>query len=479
MKITSNRLFKFVAVFALSALLLSSVSCTAEDQAKDAEQTVEQSAADIGATQLENTTSGTTGAIEMIEVPVFTKDIKAGEKITEADVTTKSVRADAIPSTLVKTVRGVVGKYAKIDLFKGDFAYSAKISTKATENVADSAGIEKTKNKYVDVSLFVEPNTGADLYSALQALVNANPKRTLYFPDGEYIISKPLKLSAVPTESTSIYLSDNAVIKASDSWMSDANALITVGSGDDKSQNDIVTLGSNYFIMGGTLDGNKKATGIKIDAGREILISKIKIVDAVVGINIAYGINSGSSDIDVEDIDIYGFGARSKGIVLEGYDNNVVDVRIYDCPTGISTGNGNFFRGVSVKLTDATTASYATTIGFQVNSGNNWFYSCSTENVATAFAIGTTSEIVVKDFNIRWTKAQGAETAFKVTSNRRAQFNALCSNGIIAFYDVASQNSILTGASSGSGKILDVIVDASVCDETNYKNFFYNSKTEG
>lgn len=483
-KMSYKLLSRFVALFSVSALLLSSASCAGENHsASDVEivkQSVEQNADELNIVNLsasgeDSTVTIGASTVEMVEVPVFTKDIPAGAKITEEDVATKSIRADAVPSTVAKTVKAVVGKYAKIPLYKGDFAYSAKLSTKETGNAADASGIEKVKNKYIDVSLFVEPNTGDDLHAALQALVDANPKRTLYFPDGEYIISKPLKLSAVPTQSTSIYLADNAVIRASDKWMSESNALITVGVAEDKTQNDITTLGSNYFIMGGTLDGNRRASGIKIDAGREILISKIKIVNASVGINIAYGINNGSSDIDVEDIDIIGYGSRSKGMVIDGYDNNVVDVRISDVATGIQTGNGNFFRGVSVKLTENPSGSitYGSTVGFQINSGGNWFYSCTTENVATAFSIGTSSDVIIKDFNIRWTRAQGAQTAIRVTVRR---FAATCSNGIIDFYDASTENSILSGATSGSGKFLDVIVDTSLCDNDKHKNVFFTSK---
>ena len=479
-KMSHKLLFKFVAVFSLSALLLSSASCTEEKHSANGVETVEQNVNELDILNL--SASGedsvvTVGAstVEMVDVPIFTKDIVVGARITEDDVATKSIRADAVPSTVAKSVKSVIGKYAKIPLYKGDFAYSAKLSNKETGNTADASGIEKVKNKYVDVSLFVAPNTGDDLYAALQELVDANPKRTLYFPDGEYIISKPLKLSAVPSKSTSIYLADNAVIRASDKWMSESNALITVGVAEDKTQNDITTLGSNYFIMGGTLDGNRRASGIKIDAGREILISKIKIVNASVGINIAYGINNGSSDIDVEDIDIIGYGSRSKGMVIEGYDNNVVDVRISDVATGIQTGNGNFFRGVSVKLTENPSGSitYGSTVGFQINSGGNWFYSCTTENVATAFSIGTSSDVIIKDFNIRWTRAQGAQTAIRVTGRR---FAATCSNGIIDFYDASTDNSILAGATNGSGKFLDVIVDTALCDNENHKNVFFTSK---
>ena len=45
---------------------------------------------------------------------------------------------------------------------------------------------------YVVVSEYVTPSSGEDVSEALQQLIDANPNRTIYFPDGEYIISKPL-----------------------------------------------------------------------------------------------------------------------------------------------------------------------------------------------------------------------------------------------------------------------------------------------
>ena len=497
MKKTSNIMkIRLIALCLISAMAISAVSCGKKENPKAFSEIVSETnvVADGGSdldvnvgfnavvgqqgnvkagAEEDAAQDGAVSSTEMIEVPVFVTDIAKGTKITSSKVTTKLVRADSIPSTVITDKLEIVGTYAAIKLFKGDFAYEGKLVEKLADVPADVGNAEKTKVKYLDVSQYVKPNTGQDLYAVLQELIDLNPKRTLYFPDGEYIISKPLQLSAVPTKSNSLYLSDNAVIKASDYWGSTNTALITLGVADDKSQNDITSIGSNYSIIGGTLDGNKKAMGINLVAGREVLISKVKIVDMIVGIKIGYGINSGSSDMDIEDIDIIGFGSRSKGIVIEGYDNNIVDVRISNVATGIQTGSGNFFRGVSVKLTDdmASTSTYNNSVGFQVN-GNNWFYSCSTENVATAFSLSG-SEMVVKDFIIRWTKAYGAQTAFK-TSNR---FNAVCSNGIIDFYDQTTQNSILSGASSGNGRFLDVLADTELCGDSSYQRLFYISKT--
>ena len=497
MKNTLNIMLRVIAFCLVAVMMLLTVSCGQKEQIEplvdandiiETQNNIESNDENIAIfdefvdTQINVKAEVETGAAEteisenavtMIDIPVFKVNISAGSKITTSKVTTKKIRSDAVSPTMITDVSEVVGCYATVPLFEGDFAYKGKIAAKKPTDSADSEDVEKTRSKYLDVTQYVKPNTGQDLHEALQALIDLNPKRTLYFPDGEYIISKPLQTSAAPTKSTSFYLSDNAVIKASNYWSGESNALITVGTGDAKTENDITTLGSNYFIMGGILDGNKRATGIKLASGREVLVSKVKIINATVGINIAYGINNGSSDMDIEDVDIIGYGSRSKGMVIEGYDNNIVDVRISDVATGITTGNGNFFRGVSVKLTEKAEkmVTYASTVGFQV-SGSNWFYSCSTENVATGFSLGRSSDMIIKDFVIRWTKAQGPQTAFKAST----RFSAICSNGIIDFYDATTENSILSASAISGGMFLDVLADTELCSNNDHKNIFYTSK---
>ena len=237
-----------------------------------------------------------------MDVYVFTTDIEFGKKITPDMVTTKTINYNAVSSTMITSTKDVVGKYASVDLYAGDFAYKGKVSGRKPTEQLDASEVEKTRNKYVDVSQFVEPNLGIDVYAALQEVIDNNKSKTIYFPDGEYIISKPLKTSAVATASTSLYLSDNAVIKASDNWIGTDKALIELGGAEGA--NNITTAGSNYFFIGGILDGNSKAMGISLVSGRESLVSKVKIVNATVGIHVPNGVNSGSSDMDIEDIHI-------------------------------------------------------------------------------------------------------------------------------------------------------------------------------
>lgn len=409
---------------------------------------------------------------QMIEVPIFTSDVEFAKKITPDKVTTKKIYVDALSATMITKVEDVVGKYAAVALYAGDFAYTGKVSRKKPVQQLDASEVEKTRNKYIDVSQFVEPNSGIDVHAALQEIIDNNKHKTLYFPDGEYIISKPLKTSAAAASSTAFYLSDNAIIKASDNWNDSDGALIELGGA--KVANDITTPGSNYHFIGGILDGNSKARGISLASGRESLVSKVKIINATVGIYIPEGVNSKSSDMDIEDIDIIGFGATSKGIVSIGLDNTFTDVRISNVKVGVENSGGSFFRGISVRLDK--NQPYEGTVAF-VTSGVSWFYSCTSENMQTAFQFSggySGSAPVVKDFSIRWTEAKGAQTAFDIKGN----FVSTCSNGVIDFFDASTENSILKVSGQKNGKLLDVLADTELCDESTYKSVFISSNVD-
>ena len=151
------------AIVLIALMLLSAVSCASE-ATEDATDEPEEP--------------------KTIEVPVLAVDVEFGSKITSDKVTTKTISISALSSTMVTSVDDVVGKYASADLFKGDYFYKGKLSIKRVIKALDVSEIEKTRNKFVDVSNFIKPNSGIDVYAALQKLIDNNKGRTLYFPDG-------------------------------------------------------------------------------------------------------------------------------------------------------------------------------------------------------------------------------------------------------------------------------------------------------
>ncbi len=138
-------------------------------------------------------------------------------------------------------------------------------------------------DSYLKVTDYFDCNMGACAADEIQRIIDNNPNRTIYFPDGEYVIDKPIYTSANPKESVSICLGDFAHIKASDDWEYE-EAMICIGG--KNPTNDNFTPGSNYGLSGGIIDGNGKAVAVSIDSGRETYIRNTSIKNAKIGIYI-------------------------------------------------------------------------------------------------------------------------------------------------------------------------------------------------
>ncbi|MBR6740840.1 MAG: hypothetical protein IKM04_07235 [Clostridia bacterium] len=54
----------------------------------------------------------------------------------------------------------------------------------------------------------------SELSDIIQELIDSNPNRTIFFPDGVYPISKPIATPADPQKSVDLRLSSYAVIRA-------------------------------------------------------------------------------------------------------------------------------------------------------------------------------------------------------------------------------------------------------------------------
>ena len=81
-------------------------------------------------------------------------------------------------------------------------------------------GIFMQQLGYVVITDYIKANTGEDLSDALQELILQNPNRTIFFPDGEYVIAKPICTPANPVHAVTLLLSNFAVIKAAENWSS-------------------------------------------------------------------------------------------------------------------------------------------------------------------------------------------------------------------------------------------------------------------
>jgi hypothetical protein len=211
-----------------------------------------------------------------------------------------------------------------------------------------------------------------------------------------------------------IQLSDGATIKAAANWRNrDCNALICLGA---TPRNDIKSVGHYFVVSGGTLDGANKANGIHVKSGRECVIRNICIKNALKGIAIDYGVNSGSSDYDFEDITIIGNGMPATvGIHNEGYDNTYTNVRIYDMATGFLNERGGEIANIYVTYTEKSAKLKQEKVG--IDTGGRMSH-CYVVNADKAFRLRNT--VITFECTAIWTSSDcKKQTAFD------------CGNGIL------------------------------------------------
>ena len=409
-----------------------------------------------------------------VEIVVMAKDVKKGEKVASSSVKMVAVKSVNSPSNAIKNTADVVGKYAAEDLNADEYVYAEQVSkTPVNKSSKDPLvqKIGKSNADFVLVSDYVRPDTGKDVVEYLQELINVNAHKTLFFPDGEYIISHSLVTAPNPSMAVSLVFAEGSVLKAANNWedtivegyvhenarcsswndttctepQSDRHnitkndtrfylsALICLGQKDwgrstagqyNDSSDDNATFGGYYSITGGTFDGNYVADGISFDSGRETVIRNVTIKNAKhIGFATKRGIHNVSSDVTVEDMTIIGSGMKGTvGLDIIGYDSYYLDVNIYDCQIGLITrSGGNIFKNIRVYNADTEknadmNSSYGSTVGIQDDTGGNHYFSCYVENYATAYRLsgGTT---IFDSLTAAWTdNSFKTQTAFNITT---------------------------------------------------------------
>lgn len=241
-------------------------------------------------------------------------------------------------------------------------------------------------NGYIIAADHMPADGSADVSGLLQKLIDENPNRTIFFPDGVYLLDRPVLTPAAPRKSVDLQLSNFACLKASENWNSD-EAMLRLGAKDPA--NDIGTPGSNYGINGGIIDCSGIAKAISIDGGRETSIRNVSIKNTRLGIYIKHGANNGSSDADIMSVNIVGNGALdSVGVLIEGYDNTFTNMRIANVFIGVDIrSGGNMLRNIHPLFYNRgeAYAHYDKSAGFRISHPMNWLDYCYSDQFSTGF----------------------------------------------------------------------------------------------
>ena len=325
-------------------------------------------------------------------------------------------------------------------------------TTKKEETTAAPQNQTEAKQKgYVVVTDTVKADGSTDVTKALQELIDANPNRTLFFPDGTYLISSTLKTPADPMYAVSLLLSDFAVIKASPKWFS-GNAMICLGGKLPANSSGVC---SNYSLCGGVIDGSGIASAVSIDSGRETRIQNIAIKNALIGIHIKHGANNGSSDADIFNVTITGNGtALSTGILVEGYDNTITNVRIGNVQVGVRLKSAaNMLRNIH-PLFYSSYGNYETSYGFWDETGTNWYDFCYSDHFRVGFKLAKNVHSTFTNCFVFWYDDNGAGKDFVATAfEADGRFNSTV-NGFKAGFRNDRESCVLkVGENGGTGRL--------------------------
>ena len=323
------------------------------------------------------------------------------------------------------------------------------------------------ENYSLVVTDIVPADSGNDISQELQTLIDNNPNRTIYFPDGEYLLSRPIRTPADPNKSVSLKLADFAVIKAAGDFPA-GEAVIQLGGKDP--YNTTRVNGSNYALEGGIIDGSNIANGVSINSGRETAIRNCSIKNTVIGIHIMYGANSGSSDSDIFGVNIIGTGKTdSVGILIEGFDNTLTNIRIGNTFTGVQIkSQGNILRNIHPLYTSDYT-DYENSCGFLIEGGNNWLDYCYSDQYATGFRTTDNGCSKLHDCFCYWySPREGTHTAIKADK----KFNSKVTNFTAGFHSDAEKRVLLSvGEIGGTGSITNLDTSEEDLSDTVYKAY--------
>lgn len=415
-----------------------------------------------------------TSAKKETQIVVAARKIPVGTKLSEPYLKMVDIGNAKMPPNAITDMSLVLGKYAKAVILEDEYIYEDQLSTSKVNGISDGLAIgslHASKEPYVWVTDYVSANTGKDVVGILQAVIDKNPNRTIYFPDGEYLISSPLFMSGLATNSVSLRFSDGAVLKATNNFkMSEGtNALIGVGVLENESN--IKTFGSYYSIVGGTFDGNGKAeTAIFIRYAREFLLRGVTVKNARKGIYVERGVPTYSADVDIEDVTVIGKGeAGSKGLELIGTDCTFTNIRIYDMETGLDVKNaGSLFKNIYIYNTLTTDMEYGYTVGIraQGNGNDNWYSQCYVENYAVAYQL--TERTIISDCNAKWTSGQCNTQTF-ITVDQPVIAIGGCR---AEFFGADARCAFLNTQNTKANKIISgCSFDESLCDDKTYLNY--------
>lgn len=426
---------------------------------------------------------------EKVTVVRLKENIKYGTKVTSAKLEEVQVNKADLPEGTILNIDDVLGKFTTTEMYAGEYFLPVKLADKRPSNVDENGdaivdeddGIINFEDAgYVMVTDYLKPDTGEDVSDDIQKLIDENPNRTLYFPDGVYMLAKPITTSADPAKTVSFKLGNFAHFKAMDSWETRSEPLFKLGATDMTEE--FASAAYHYSLEGGIFDGSDKADAIWVMGAGNVSIRYSSIKNTVVGIHVkAADEDHNGPTADVHTVNIVGSGTvDSYGVILDTNDNTLTNMRIASNLIAIKlTGSENFLRNLHpLFIFEAPLNSvevYKQSVAFYDEGKQNFYDNCYNDQFATGFYFSKdTASIMDCCFNYWYSEKYEVHNSYVC----EGQFNGIIrySSSDVGHADKGTEcNFLLVGEEGGKGTIDTVYFNPNkVSENDDSKDYLIN-----
>jgi len=455
----------------------------------------------------EKSSGAQTESDEKVSVVVFSADAAKGSVISAKDVEIVELPESSLPEKYFTKRTDAIGRKLDADVKAGDCVHEGiLVPDENAQNGISKDDInaikEELRNKfkeelrkellaelkgdiesgaiygsdlgYVVLTDYVAANTGKDVSAEIQKVIDDNPKKTIYVPDGVYVLASPIVTSADPAKSVSFQLSNFAVFQAAAGWAHE-EAMIRIGAKDTDAESDVAS--GNYSFNSGIIDGNGIAKGIAVESGTNFAIRNSSIKHTSIGIHVKE--TASATDIDLVHV-VCNNKKDSIGVLLEGPDNTVTDMRIASMQTGIMLrSTGNFLRNLhplyiwGAEHVSDTNIVYAESVAFfDQSDGVNFYDFCYSDEMSTGFRFGENARPVTQSCFVMWYSKKGNR---QIGIEADGKFEGTVLDIVVSLHGDLSADAIVeflrVGEDGGQGIIQNPKFTASYTRNDCYKDY--------
>lgn len=286
-----------------------------------------------------------------------------------------------------------------------------------------------------------------DVASQLQKIIDDNPGATIYIPDGEYQIKRPIRTSSEPGKNVALRLANFAFFSPHRSFTGDY--LFDLGS-----KGNVMGSAPSYF-EGGTLIGNGKVSAMQISSGHNSVLRYTVMLSCTKALHIA----ENADGTEVLGVNIEGlYSPECVGAVIDGPNSTFNMMRINDVHHGMHfRSSGNIARNIH-PLTYNRQETWEGTCGVIDEIGGNYYDYYYPDHFSIGFYLKNGRNLLNNCFSYHYTNVLGRPYSYfmvktdgpfdSYVSSLRADFGGYCDiNGILN-----------EGATGGSGLFFNTFI---------------------